>query len=154
MTAHSNPVNDSPDTRIQAIQHILASIFAAQNALRTLAPEYAWKGLGNLLGDFGECIATAHYELTKAPCGAGGYDAVTLDNKTVQIKTNHASRDIGFRGEADLLLVIQVASDGTWQELYFGPFAAVKAIARYSQRDNKFMVPVYKLRSVKSELQS
>jgi hypothetical protein len=154
MSTSSNLENGTPDTRIQAIQHILASIFAAQNALRTLAPEYAWKGLGNLLGDFGECVATAHYGLTKAPCGAGGHDAVTLDNQTVQIKTNHASRDIGFRGEADLLLVLQVSTDGTWQELYFGPFAAVKAIARYSQRDNKFMVPVSKLKPLNSAMKS
>jgi len=154
MSTSSNSENGSPDIRIQAIQHILASIFAAQNALRSLAPEYAWRGLGNLLGDFGECIAAAHYGLTKAPTGAGGYDAVTLDNQTVQIKTNHASRDIGFRGEADLLLVLQVAANGTWQELYFGSFAAVKAIARYSQRDNKFMVPVYKLKSFNSSLKS
>ena len=40
--------------KIHAIKHILATIFAAQNALRSLAPEFKWSGLGNLLGDYGE----------------------------------------------------------------------------------------------------
>lgn len=56
--------------RIAAAQAILASIFASQRALKSLAPEYRWQGLGNLLGDFGELIATDHYGLTKALQGA------------------------------------------------------------------------------------
>ena len=36
----------------EAIRHIIATIFSAQNALRSLAPEFKWTGLGNLLGDF------------------------------------------------------------------------------------------------------
>ncbi len=52
--------------KIHAIKHILATIFAAQNALRSLAPEFKWSGLGNLLGDYGECVAIDHYGFTKA----------------------------------------------------------------------------------------
>ena len=52
--------------RISAIQNILASIFASQKTLKTLAPEFNWSGLGNLLGDFGELIAIDAYKLTKA----------------------------------------------------------------------------------------
>jgi hypothetical protein len=63
----------------------------------------------------------------------------------VQIKTNFAAGQIGFRGSADLMLVIGVREDGTWHELYFGPFEAVRAIARFSARGNKHMVPVSKL---------
>ena len=37
--------------KIQAIKNILATIFAAQNALRSLAPEFKWSGLGNFLGN-------------------------------------------------------------------------------------------------------
>ena len=37
--------------KIQAIKHILATIFATEKALRSLAPEHKWSGLGNLLGD-------------------------------------------------------------------------------------------------------
>ena len=103
--------------RSEAIRHILATVFSAQNALRELAPEYRWTGLGNLLGDYGEFVAIDHYGLTKAGAGASGFDATTPDGRTVQIKANHASQTIGIRGEADLLLVVRVEADGSWEEL-------------------------------------
>jgi len=136
------------ETKLRAVQHIMATLFSAQNALRALAPEFRWAGLGNLLGDYGEYVAIKHYGLTKAPAGANGYDAITADGQKVQIKANHSASTIGFRGEADLLLVIKVEPDGGWKETYYGPFAAVKALARYSARDNKHMVAVKHLASL------
>lgn len=59
----------SENEKIVAVQAILASIFASQKALKALAPDYKWAGLGNLLGDFGELIAIEHYKLKKAPTG-------------------------------------------------------------------------------------
>ena len=50
----------------EAIRYIIATFFSAQNALRSLAPEFKWIGLGNLLGDFGECVAIEHYGLKKS----------------------------------------------------------------------------------------
>ena len=128
--------------RTEAVRHILATVFAAQNALRALAPEYRWTGLGNLLGDYGEFLAIDHYGLTKAGAGSSGYDAITPEGKTVQIKTNHASQTIGIRGEADLLLVLKVQTDGTWEEMYYGDFQSVIAIANWSKRDSKHSIPV------------
>lgn len=104
--------------------------------------------MGNLLGDYGEFVALSHYNLKKADSVSAGFDAITEDGRTVQIKASHAADQIGFRGDADLLLVLKVAADGTWNEVYFGEFAAVRAIARYSSRDNKHMVPVTKLREL------
>ncbi len=134
-----------PSERLRAIQHILSGIFAAQKALRVLAPEFRWSGLGNVLSDFGELIALDHYQLTKAPSGSDGYDALTADGKKVQIKTNQAANQIGFRGIADLMLVIGIRDDGSWYELYFGPFDVIQKLSRYSARDNKHMVAVSKL---------
>lgn len=136
--------------RIAAAQAILASIFASQRALRALAPEYRWSGLGNLLGDFGELLATDHYQLIKAPSGSGNYDAQTKEGQSVQIKTNYASAQIGFRGEADLLLVLGIRDDGSWEEIYHGPFAPVKTQARFSARDNKHMIAISKLKTFKN----
>ena len=62
--------------KMHAIKHILTTIFAAQNALRSLAFEFKWSGLGNLLGDYGECVAIDHYGFTKADPEASGYDAI------------------------------------------------------------------------------
>ncbi|MBY8337922.1 hypothetical protein KYN89_12800 [Alteriqipengyuania sp. NZ-12B] len=133
---------------LQAVKHIMATLFSAQNALRSLAPEFRWAGLGNLLGDYGEYVAIEAYGLAKAPAGSDGFDATTPDGQTVQIKANHAASQIGFRGEADLLLVVKVETDGDWSEIYYGSFAEVKAVARYSGRDNKHMVAITKLKAL------
>ena len=133
----------------EAIRHIIATIFSAQNALRSLAPEFKWTGLGNLLGDFGECVAIEHYGLKKADSGASGYDAIDQDGKTVQIKANCASKTIGIRGEADLLLVIKVKVDGTWEELYFDDFEKALSIANFSKRDNKHSISITALKKIK-----
>src|SRR5260221_12836080 len=135
------------ERKVEAVKGIIASLFASQRALRALAPEYKWAGLGNLLGDFGEFIAMKHYGLVKASSGSDGYDAKTADGRSVQVKTNHAASQIGLRGKADLMLVLHVEANGEFNEVYFGPFATVKAASRYSARDNKDMIAVSKLRT-------
>jgi hypothetical protein len=130
---------------VRAVQHIMATLFSAQNALRELAPGFRWAGLGNLLGDYGEFVAIEAYGLIKAPSGANGYDATTQEGQTVQIKANHAASQIGFRGEADLLLVLKVEVNGQWNEIYYGSFPKAKTLARYSARDNKHMVAIRQL---------
>jgi hypothetical protein len=142
------------DKKVEAIKGIISSLFASQRALRALAPEYKWTGLGNLLGDFGEFIAIEKYGLTKAMSGSDGYDAKTLDGKSVQVKTNHAASQVGFRGQADLMLVLHVHADGEWEEVYFGPFAPVKAASRHSARDNKEMIAITKLKAMHKVLKS
>jgi len=143
------PEQAEPDTR--AVKSIIATIYSAQNALRALAPEYKWTGLGNLLGDYGEFVTTRYYHLEKGAPGADGYDARTLDGKSVQVKTNHSADQIGFRGTADLLLVVKVDESGSWQELYYGDFAAVQTESRRSERDNKWMIAVSKLRAIQAK---
>ncbi|MBM5824170.1 MAG: hypothetical protein FJ054_02170 [Cyanobacteria bacterium M_surface_10_m2_119] len=138
--------------RSEAIRHILATVFSAQNALRGLAPEYRWTGLGNLLGDYGEFVAIDHYGLTKA--GASGFDATTPDGRTVQIKANHASQTIGIRGEADLLLVVRVEADGSWEELFYGDFQAALSLASWSSRDSKHSISVKALTSLGQRIQA
>jgi hypothetical protein len=136
------------ERKIEALKGVMASLFASQRTLKALAPEFKWAGLGNLLGDYGEFIAISAYGLSKAPAGANGYDAITNGGKTVQIKANYAANQIGFRGEADLLLCIKVKENGEWEEIYFGCFSEVKNRSRYSARDNKHMIAVSVLKSL------
>ena len=138
---------------VDAVKHIIATVFSAQNALRVLAPDYKWAGMGNLLGDYGEYICTKKYNLPKAPRGSDGYDAFTQDGKTVQIKTNHAASMIGYRGDADLMLVIHVTNDGEFSEIYFGDFSLVKNESNFSRRDNKHTITISKLRRLALQIQ-
>ena len=148
------PVEDDTQNKIDAVRHIMATLFSAQNALRSLAPDYKWAGMSNLLGDYGEFVAVRSYGLTKASAGSDGHDALTKDGKTVQVKANHAADQIGFRGNADLILVLFVLDDGNWKEIYFGDFEKVKAESRYSKRDNKHMIAIAKFRKLALETSS
>jgi hypothetical protein len=133
---------------LEAVRHIIATMFSAQQALRTLAPDFKWAGMGNVLGDFGEYACLQVYNLTKAPSGSNGFDAVDRDGRTVQIKANHASSTIGFRGTADLLLVIHVHDDGQFEQIYFGDFGIVKSNSAYSARDNKHTISISKIKKL------
>ena len=135
--------------KIEGVKSMMNVIYSSLHALRIFAPEYRWKGLGNVLGDYGECVAISHYGLKKAPTGSEGYDATTEDGKTVAIKANHSSQMIGFRGDADLMLVIGVNEDGSWYEIYYGSFQQIKKDANYSERDNKYMVAISKLKKLR-----
>ena len=139
---------------VETARHVMRSIFANQAVLRNLAPEYNWRGLGNLLGDYGEFICTRYYDLKQAGAASEGFDAWNAKGKTVQIKTNRSSGTIGFRGEAELFLAIHVDNTASWEEMYYGEFEAVAKIARYSKRDNKFTVTRDKLRELSFEIAS
>lgn len=130
------------EQRIEAMKGVLASLFASQRTLKSLAPQFKWAGLGNLLGDYGEFIAVEAYGLTPAPRGANGYDAKTPEGKTVQVKANFSASQIGFRGEADLLLCLKIDLNGDWSEAYYGDFQPVKQASRHSARDNKSMIAI------------
>ena len=140
--------------KFDAITNVLETIFTSQKILRTLSPEYSWTGLGNLLGDYGECQAIPMYNLTKAKAGTHSYDALTIDGKTVQIKANHAAKQVGFRGNSDLMLVLSVDEKGIISELYYGPFDLVLKHSYKSGRDNKRIVTVSKLRKLQEEVKS
>ena len=136
---------------VKAIKHIMATVFSAQNALRELAPEFKWAGMGNLLGDFGEYVCIEVYGLEKAPAGSNGFDAINSEGKTVQIKTNHAANMVGYRGEADLFLVIHVDVNGNYEEVYYGDFNIVQENSNFSKRDNKRTITISKLKKLASE---
>ena len=60
----------------------------------------------------------------------------------MRLKANYAASQIGFRGDADVLLCLKIDLNGDWSEIYYGDFGLVKEVARYSARDNMHMIPV------------
>ncbi len=142
----------SKDDKSEKIRKIFEAIFNSQHRLRNLAPEFKWTGLGNLLGDYGEFLAIEKYDLKKAPSGSGNYDALRKDGKTVQIKANFSAKQIGFRGEADYLLVIGITDSGSFEEIYYGPFELIRDVANYSNRDSKWMISVSKLKAINNKV--
>ena len=55
---------------------------------------------------------------------------------------------VGYRGEADLFLVIHVDSKGDYEEIYYGDFDIVKENSNFSKRDNKRTITISKLRKL------
>ena len=131
--------------RLEAISHVLSTIFKSQEILKTLAPEYKWTGLGNLLGDYGDCIGVAAYSLEKAPPGNNRFDAITSCGKTVQIKATYSSKAVGIRGKADLLLVLKIEPDGGFSEVSYNSFEKALELSNASKRDNKRLIMITKL---------
>lgn len=134
------------------VQSIIKEIFDLQTELKQLAPAFNWGGLGNLLGDYGEYMSLLLYNLDPVPTGTKNYDALTKDGHTVQVKTNRLASQIGFRGVADLLLVVHVNEDASIEEIYFGPADIVLEQARYSERDNKNMIAISKLKDLRERV--
>jgi hypothetical protein len=137
---------DSKVDKIEGIKGIMGSMLTLQRSLKYLVPEYNWTG--NPLGDFGEFVAIEHYSLKKWPTGNKSFDAKTADGKTVSIKANHKAKQIGIRGKADLLLVIHVAHDGNWEEVYYGDHKEVIEKCNWSSRDSKHVIGITKLKKM------
>lgn len=140
--------------KFDAITNVLETIFTSQKILRTLDGDYKWTGLGNLLGDYGECQAIHLYNLVKAKSGTHSYDALTRSGQTVQIKANHSAKQIGFRGSSDLMLVLHVDDKGTISEVYYGPFSLILKNSSNSGRDNKKTITITKLKRLQKEVQA
>ena len=79
-------------------------IYSSLWSFRIFAQEYRWNWMGNVLGDYGECVAVARYGLGKARQARKGTTSPRKTARRFAIKANHASQSIGFRDEADLLL--------------------------------------------------
>ena len=142
---------DSREDRIEGVKGIMARMMEQTKTLQALVPEYNWTG--NPLGDFGELLAIEHYSLKKAPIGTTAFDATTSDGKTVSIKANQHSKQIGIRKyankpKADLLLVIHVNQDVTWDEVYHGDLDTVIPECNWSGADTKWTIGITKLKKI------
>lgn len=121
----------------------MRSIFLAQSGLRGIGAGRRWS---NIVGDYGEVLAARKYDLTLLPNGAADADAIrNSDQKHVQIKTSYSSNAIGFRGAAMYLLLSKLESDCSIRQIYYGLLEPVFKAARYSERDNKYIITIAKL---------
>jgi hypothetical protein len=126
------------------IQDCILKIFEIQERLQQEAPDFNWKGLGNLLGDYGEYLAIKHFELSPTTRGLANADATMSDDTTVQIKTCLHSERIGFRGTAGKLLVLKIdGKSGDFDAIYNGNFP--DGLAGRSERDSKYVISLAQL---------
>lgn len=127
------------------------NIFENINNLKKLDSSFTWE---NLTGDFGEYIAINEFNLKKAPRGTKGFDALTSDNKKVQIKTVKTGTQIKFHleEEVELLLVLRIFDNATWEVIYYGSFDKAKELKNYSKYSNRYTINTNKLKKLYEEL--
>jgi hypothetical protein len=137
------------DAELEIVQAIIGDLLTAQKKLRDIAPGYPWAITQPLRRDYGHYYAAKVYKISSEwPFSAEGYrgdEARTEQGSTVEIRTTikrpsqrfrvpvpdgegntrnrtfTLPREVRFQGNRDLLLVLEVDSDGTCVETYFGP---------------------------------
>ena len=77
---------------------------------------------GRLVGDLGEVLAEQNYRITLYEKLEKDYDAITSDNKKVQIKATFKDH-INYPGNyvPEMFLALKINPDGTFEEIYNGP---------------------------------
>ena len=80
------------------------------------------------------------------------HDAVDKQNRMVQIKATQINR-IAISSEPDYLIVIQIASDGNWSEIYNGAGSRVWNNAGKMQKNGQRPVSVAKLKMLMESVQ-
>lgn len=106
---------------------LIGRLYAVVAEMEELFPGRPFTPDGHLVGSIGEALAAYLFDLTLAPPSTGGFDARTLDGRTVEIKATQGA-SVSLRGRiatADLLVVLRLNKDGSAEVAYAGAAAAV-----------------------------
>ena len=102
---------------------------------------------GHLVASIGEVIVAEHYGLTLLPNSTKTHDAITIDDKYVQIKATQV-KGVSISSEPDYIIVIKLFSDGIWEEIYNGPGNLVWNNASKMQKNGQRPISLAKLRNL------
>jgi hypothetical protein len=131
------PVGDRPALNLDALSELAA---AARKVGVPLD--------GHTVGMIGEAHAARIYGLTLMRASTAGFDAMTADGRTVEIKATTRS-SVALRGGSrppDLLVVVQLDHDTLQPAVrYFGPAAPVWEVAGRQQANGQRSVSIYLL---------
>lgn len=75
---------------------------------------------GRLVGDIGELVAEREFELALDPVSRADYDAITADNRNVQIKATFKN-SLTFKREPELYLGLLLHQNGEHEVIFNGP---------------------------------
>ena len=123
----------------------IKELYKITNELESSYPGRKFTIDGHLVGSIGEVIVAAHYGLKLLPNSTETHDAVSTDEKYVQIKATQINR-IAISSEPDYLIVIKLFSDGSWEEVYNGPGKPVWDNAGKMQKNGQRPISLSKLR--------
>lgn len=134
MTAESDLL-----TMVKAI----CSIYLQVGILAALRPDRRFTRDGHMVGSIGEVYAEYLFDLTLHPSSHAIHDAVTRDNRQVQIKATQG-KSVNLEVPSlqrpnqlvpDYLIVLQIAPTGLPSLVYGGPGSEPPPLAKRSPRE-------------------
>ncbi len=101
-------------------QILIKKLYSIVLELEQMFPGRHFTPDGHMVGSIGECLVADAYNLKLMTASNKGYDAVTQDRSTVEIKATQSNR-VAFRSCPDHTIIIKILADGTFKEYYNGP---------------------------------
>ncbi len=138
---------------VEEIPALVRSLYRIVRQLEGMFPGRKFTPDGHLVGSIGEVLAAHRYGLELLPPSTERHDARASDGRRVQIKATQA-RSIGLRSEPDFLLVLQLRSDGSAEEIFNGPGPLAWSHAGKMQRNGQRSIGIAKLRALMEETPS
>lgn len=103
----------------------IRELYVLVTELEAMYPGRHFTPDGHMIGSIGEVIAAEEYNLELFEASHPIHDAKTRDGKRlVQIKATQGNR-IGLNESPDYLIVLRIARDGSYEEIYNGPGAPI-----------------------------
>ena len=131
---------------------LIRSVYAAVDELERMFPGRHFTPDGHMVGSIGEALAAFYYGLKLFAASAEGHDGTveghdgTLGHRLVQVKATQ-TRTISISSEPEFLLVLRIARDGSFEEIYSGPGAPVWTLVSHKPRpkNGQYQVALSKL---------
>ena len=130
----------------------ICQIYSIAADLSEMFPGRKFTPDGHMVGSIGEAIAKIDYGVELFPNGHKDTDGI-VGGREVQIKATQGTKvAVKKPRQGDLLLVIKINSDGSWEKIYDGDFERVwDALGR--QQENKIQKKTISLQRLQ-ELQT
>lgn len=129
----------------EEIPRLVGQLYAIVRELESLFPGRRFTPDGHLVGSIGEVLAAHHYGLDLYRGSQPAHDARTKDGRRVQIKATQG-RGIGLRSEPEMLIVIKLEPDGSFNEVFNGPGRLAWEATGRQQKNGQSPITVSRLR--------
>lgn len=149
---------DSFADRTKQTAELVDQLHAVVEKLEELHPGRKFPLDGHLVGSLGEAAGEALFDLTLRPPSNPGYDATSVDGRTVEIKATYGNGAVAIRStshdHAESLIVLRLSrrSDQPTEEIYNGPFAKAAGAAGRTGSNGQAPIRLSKLRALNAEV--
>jgi hypothetical protein len=135
------------------IAEALKSIFYGIGLLQQSFSNRQFTIDGRLVGDIGEIIAAAEFDITLDETSQAKHDGVTSDGRKVQVKATFKD-SLTYRTEPDYYLGLQLFRDGRHEVVFNGPGRIIGEAFRHRQGIGEALLsfPVSRLRKLSATI--